>query len=263
MTAVPSTRWFVDEARDRLHRITLTRQLNAAASGQTEALLIDPMKSDTDADVLERVASAFDPDSLTLARLQTVMDRAGVTAALLDGLASTNASRVRRSARLAGALCLDAAVDRLATLLLSDHKTIADVSARALGRIRGVRSAEALLRAIQRLGMRRRLVAELARAAPDLYLEVALGNRRRPAVVSAAALAAGLRRRKAAIRPLGAVLATGTRRQRVISCHALGWIGGDSASALLTVALGDREQRVRLAASRALRRGTSRQFAWR
>ena len=60
----------------------------------------------------------------------------------------------------------------LAPLLESKDRAVADAAARALGRIGGAQSARVLLMAIQRAGLRRTLIGELARAAPDLFLEV-------------------------------------------------------------------------------------------
>ena len=44
----------------------------------------------------------------------------------------------------------------------------------------------------------------------------------------------------------------GSRRERVISCRALGWIGSGTAVPTITRALGDRDWKIRLSAAKAL-----------
>src|SRR5439155_48680 len=161
-------------------------------------------------------------DSLT--RLVVALHRSGVADAVVAGLAEDDPLQLERCCRILGALRLEPAVPWLAPLLRSEHVAVSDRAARALGRIGGIRSAEALLAATRRAGTRRTLVVALARAAPDLFIETVLSSRRRPGLLGAAALAAGLRRRHTAVGPLLALLDSGTRRHRAISCRALGWM---------------------------------------
>src|SRR5207247_2241985 len=134
-----------------------------------------------------------------------------------------------QSARIVGALRMYEAVPWVAQLLDSRDRSGSDAAARALGRSGGTGSARALIKAITRKGLNRRLVAELARAAPDLLVESALAEPQPQSVRPALAIAAGLRRRRAAVGPLIALLENGSRRERVISCRALGWIGARNA----------------------------------
>jgi HEAT repeat protein len=137
-------------------------------------------------------------------------------------------------------------------LLESDDRPVSDAGARALGKIGGARSATALVLAIQRKGLNRRFIVELARAAPDLFVEAALTKPQRSAVRPALAIAAGLRGRQTAVGPLIRLMEDGTRRERVISCRALGWIGSGTAVPTITRALGDRDWKIRLSAAKAL-----------
>src|SRR3989442_8791590 len=84
---------------------------------------------------------------------------------------------------------MEQAVPWLTSLLWSKAPAVRDAAARALARIGGVRSAGALLMAIQRIGPRPSLIVALARAAPDLHLEAVLGASQRPAAHPAAAWA--------------------------------------------------------------------------
>src|SRR4029077_21030557 len=118
----------------------------------------------------------------------------------------------------------------------------------------GTRSAEAILRAIRREGPRRTLLIELARAAPDLFLEAALCENKRTGTRTAVAIAAGLRGRRAAVAPLVALLASGSRRERAASCRALGWIKAESALPAVAASLADGDWRVRVSACKALTR---------
>jgi HEAT repeat protein len=247
-------RHVVEQARHRLRRLALTRQMHAVASGRTHTLAVDVVHDDLDASVLQEVTAGMEPHTPPLLRLTAALHRSGTTAAVLDGLAaaSANVKRARRCAKVAGGLRMEDAVALLGLLVGSADAQLAEASARALGRIGGIRSAEALLQGVQRSGPHRRLSIELAKGAPDLFLEVAIGGPTRTGVIASVALAAGLRRRTTAVGPLIWLLMTGTRRQRVISCRALGWIGSKSAIPMLTSALDDREWRVRAAAAKAL-----------
>jgi HEAT repeat protein len=129
---------------------------------------------------------------------------------------------------------------------------VSDASARALGKIGGSRSAQALVEAIRRRGVSRRLVAELARGAPDQFIESSLALPLKPGVRPALALAAGLRRRRTATSQLIALVEHGSRRERVISCRALGWIGAVTAVPVLIEALQDRDWKLRMSAAKAL-----------
>ena len=241
-------------ARNKMWRATLRRDLQAIAVGKSERLSIDLRQHDVDtASVLEGVTRPLGCDSDELLRLNAVFRNSGIADSAIDRLSAKSPSVRRQSARILGALRMPHAVTWLAPMLASKDHAVSDVAARALGRIGGYQSAQLLLIAIQRTGLRRAFIAELARAAPDLFLEVTLSERQRSGVKPAAALAAGLRRRHTAVGPLVALLMNGTPRERAISCRALGWIGSSGATAAITGALDDPEWKVRVAAVKALR----------
>lgn len=250
----PSPGRLYDRARARMRKAAIRRVLRRVAAGQSHALPADLVGSGPDyINVLVKLVARMPQDSAAMARLQAAFKESGAVNAAIDGLASRDAALRVRSARILGALRVEPATGLLALSLSSGDKAVADASARALGRIGGARAAESLLQAIQRSGPRRILVVELARAAPDLFLEVALSGPRSTGVHAAAALASGLRRRQVSVGPLLALLVNGTRRQRDISCRALGWIGARTAIPLIEAALEDREWRVRRSAAKALK----------
>lgn len=242
------------QATHTIRRGALRRSLVAIAAGKSDDLSIKLDDKTFDAaSVVDDVAKPFAIESIELQRLVAAFRNSGAADAVVDGMAAKPAATRRQSARIAGALRLAGAVSWLSPLLASKDRSVCDAAARALGRIGGPRSAQALLLAIQRAGMRRTFIAELARAAPDLFLEVALSEPQRPGVKPAIALAVGLRRRQTAVGPLLALLMHGSRRERAISCRALGWIGSPAAIAPLNTALSDPETKVRVAAAKALR----------
>jgi HEAT repeat protein len=203
-------------------------------------------------DIVDEVTRPMRAEDMEMWRLAWSLEQAGATQAALEGLVSGDPARRRISARFVGALQMEDAVPWLAPLALSSDRTVCDAAARALGRIGGSRSAQALLAAIQRNGARRILITALARAAPDLFLEVALSEPHPPGVTQAVAIAAGLRRRHTAIGPLLALLVHGSRRERASACRALGWIGAGTASPLLIGALEHPDWKVRISAAKAL-----------
>ena len=243
----------MEQARAGMRRAALKRQVEAVAAGSGDRLPIDLEDGSFDvATVVAEVAWPLQPQSASLTRLVVALHRSGVADAVVAGLAEDDPLQLERCCRILGALRLEPAVPWLAPLLRSEHVAVSDRAARALGRIGGIRSAEALLAATRRAGTRRTLVVALARAAPDLFIETVLSSRRRPGLLGAAALAAGLRRRHTAVGPLLALLDSGTRRHRAISCRALGWMRAGTAIPALTSALSDPDWRVRMAAAKAL-----------
>jgi HEAT repeat protein len=202
--------------------------------------------------VLNHLTARLQYDSPEMLRLVDALQRTGATDALVKDLASRDPRRQTKSAQMLGALRVEEAVRWLAPLVASPHAMVSEAAARALGRIGGARSAEVLIQGIQRSGPRRVLIIALAHAAPDLFLEVALTSKQRPGVLQGVALAAGLRRRHASIRPLVALVVWGSRRERAASCRALGWIGAKSAVPVVVGALGDRDWAVRASAAKTL-----------
>jgi len=202
--------------------------------------------------LLVELVAPLEPDSDTFRRLASAMKRSGAADAVIDGLAARESITRTRSARIAGAMRMEEVVPWLAPLLCSRAPAVRDSAARALARIGGVRSADALLLAIQRMGPRPSLIVALARAAPDLYLEAVLGGSQPRAIQPAVAMAAGLRGRRTATAALILQLRFGTRRARTASSRALGRLGAATAIPELTLALEHRDWRVRMSAAKAL-----------
>ena len=204
------------------------------------------------AGVIEEITIGLQADSLPLERLVVALTNSGAVDRMIDGLGAKGAQHRTAGARAIGALRMYEAVSSVAPLLASKDRPVSDAAARALGRIGGVHSASALLFALQRRGISRRLVAELARGAPDQFIEVALAQPQKPGARPALALAAGLRRRHTATTQLIALVRRGSRRERVISCRALGWIGAATAIPAITEALNERDWKLRMSAAKAL-----------
>ncbi len=243
----------IQRARDGVRRAAVRRRLEAVASGKadTASSTFDEPGVDV-AGVIEELTLRLKPDSLPLERLVVALTNSGAVDRMVEGLEAKSAQHRAAGARAIGALLIYEAVPSVAPLLESRERPVSDAAARALGRIGGAHSAGALLFALQRRGISRRLVAELARGAPDLFIEVALAQPQKPGSRPALALAAGLRRRRTATSQLTALVRCGSRRERVISCRALGWIGATTAIPVITEALNDREWKLRVSAAKAL-----------
>jgi len=238
-------------ARDRANRAALRRRLEAAAWGKdAEAPVV--LEGPFVAGVLEEVTAGMAVDSAALRRLVAVLMNSGAIDGAIERLGSAGVQHRVGAARTIGALRLHDAVSRVAPLLSARERPVSDAAARALGRIGGAQSANALLRAIHHGRVSRRFVAELARSAPDLFVESALAASFRPGVRSALALAAGLRRRRTASTHLISLVQRGSSRERVIGCRALGWIGASTAIPVITAALNERDWKLRVSAAKAL-----------
>lgn len=231
----------------------MRRHIHSVAAGNSPVLNLDLNDKEVDsAELLVEVAAPLDPDSADFKMLALSMTRAGLADAVIDGLGSRDPILRARSLRVAGAMRMEPLVVWIGPLLWSRDPSVRSAATRALGRIGGARSADALLVAIQRLGPRPMLVIALARAAPDLYLEAVLRTPQRRSVHPAAAMAAGIRRRRTASFVLIAQLEGGSRRMRIACSRALGWIGAPVGSQALSTALADRDWRVRMSAAKAL-----------
>lgn len=189
----------------------------------------------------------------SLQRLVVALERSGELDQVLDGLGSRDRVLQLRSIRLAGALRLEAAVPWLETSLANRYPRQRAAAARALGRIAGVRAADALVRGLLwRRGSTARLGIELARASPDLYLEARVADPTLRRIRASVALALGLRRRRSGLPALLELLEAGNRTERAVSARAIGWIRAEDAGAALVYALGDPDWQVRNAATKAL-----------
>lgn len=238
-------------ARVGLRRSALRRQLQAVAAGKSKRISID-LEDNGAAAIVEEVTAGLGADSFALDLLVVAFKDSKSADAVVERMSTKSVRDRVTGARIVGALRIYETVPWLSPLLAAHDPSVADAAARALGKMGGNASASALLFAIRRRGPNRRLISELARGAPDLFIESALGERQRPTVRPALAIAAGLRRRHTAISHLAMLLQRGSRRERVISCRALGWIGAATAVPLIRDGLGDRDWKIRLSAAKAL-----------
>jgi HEAT repeat protein len=241
----------IHRARIGLRRSALRRRLQAVAAGKSKHIAID-LDDNGAAAIVEEVTSGLGADSFALDLLVVAFKDSKTADAVVERMSSKSVRDRVASARIAGALRIYETVPWLSPLLAEQDPSVADAAARALGKIGGSPSASALLFAIRRRGPNRRLISELARGAPDLFIESALGERQTPTVRPALAIAAGLRRRHTAISHLAMLVQWGSRRERVISCRALGWIGAATTIPLIRDALQDRDWKIRLSAAKAL-----------
>jgi len=245
----------IERTRIALRTSAVRHQLQAVAAGKSDSLAVNLDGAALDlAALVDQVTAGQPLGSLAHLRLAATFQRSGITDIVIDQLGAPEAYWRTRSARLSGTLGMEHAVNWISPLLSAKEPAVRDSAARALGRIGGTRSAEALLRAIRREGLRRTLLVELARAAPDLFLEAALCQTNRNRARTAVAIAAGLRGRRAAVAPLLALLASGSRRERAASCRALGWLKAEIAVPAVAESLADTDWRVRMSAAKALAR---------
>jgi HEAT repeat protein len=245
-----------------IRRAQLARRVRTIVSGKPGVLSVD--LGDTALDpgaVFLEITRSYPVGSPALVRLVGALRSSGTIDALLDGLAADDGRRRQACARLAGALRLEAAVPWLGTQLQAEERPVRRTAARALGRIGGARSAEVLLAALRSRRLPwSRLIIELARAAPDLFIESSLPAPQNTGVRAQLAAAAGLRGRKSALEPLRRLAVEGTERERATACRGLGLLGGPTAVAEFGSALRHRSWRVRFAAARAL--GEIRDPSW-
>lgn len=247
----PAERRRTARARSRLRQ-----RLQAVTAGEREDVAIDLGDPELDgAALLAAVARPYGAGSAEIDRLVAAMHANRLYDTVLDQLSAQEASRQARSARLVGALRVEAAVPFVAALLSGSERALRDAAARALGRIGGVRSAAGLLHAVTHGAHGPTIVIQLAHASPDLFLEAALGEAETTGGATVAVVAAaGLRHRMASVRPLLATLQWGAPSARAASCRALGWLGAVSTAPDLAAALDDPSWRVRLSAAKALGR---------
>lgn len=176
------------------------------------------------------------------------------THGLVEGLAARDPKVRASSAIQCGRPDLEVAVPLLGERLLDADREVRQAAATALGRIGGGRSSDVLLSALRagRLPAGR-LVRELARSAPDFYLELALVTPENHVVRPALAVAAGLRGRATAIDALLPLL-HGTEAERATAAHALGGLGDVRVVPLLEDKMNDSSPAVQAVAERALAR---------
>lgn len=240
-------------AHASIKRSALRRKLEDVATGKTADITIDFDDSLVEPmGVIEEIARRHAADSAAMERLVAALVNSGAVDELIDALESRPIHLRASAVRALGALRMYDAVPWIAPLLAAPERPVHDAAARVLGVIGGAHSATAILAAIQRRGLNRRLVAELARSAPDHFVESAMSEALKPGLRPALALASGLRRRRTATAALTSLVAHGSRRERVISCRALGWIGASGAAPVIAEALNDRDWRIRMSAAKAL-----------
>jgi HEAT repeat protein len=251
---LPSAAGVLRPVRRAVDRAAFRMRLHQVADGRAPARRLDLGSApDESASILAAECRKLRVGSPSLRRVIAGLHRSGALDQIMDGLAVRDRDIQMRSVRLAGALRLEAVVPWLETSLASSYAPLRAAAARALGRIGGVRAANALVRGLSwRRGSTARLVMELARAAPDLYLEARLVDPELRRIRSSLALAAGLRRRRTTIPALLDLLETGSRTERVVSARAIGWIASPESGAALVYALSDPDWQVRNAAAKAL-----------
>ena len=243
----------IQRARGEFRRAAIRRQLQSVAAGKTDHIPADSAEPRYDAaSTVEEIAKGLREDSLPLQLLQVAFKNSNVADQAIENLAVKSVGYRVAGARLVGSLRMYDATPWVVPLLFAKDPSVADAGARALGRIGGANSASALVAAIQRRGLSRRRISELARSAPDLFLETAIEEADRPVTRPALAIAAGLRRRRTAISPLLKLLERGSRKERVISCRALGWIGAAGAVPMIVEMLGNHDWKLRMSAAKAL-----------
>jgi HEAT repeat protein len=240
-------------ARGEFRKAAIRRQLQSVAAGKADHIPADAAEPRHDAaSTIEEISKGLREDSLPLQLLQVAFKNSNVADQAIENLAVKSIHDRIAGARLVGSLRMYDATSWVVPLLFAKDPSVADAGARALGRIGGANSASAIVAAIQRRGLSRRRISELARSAPDLFLESAIEAADRPVTRPALAIAAGLRRRRTAISPLLKLLERGSRKERVISCRALGWIGAASAIPAIVELLGDHDWKLRMSAAKAL-----------
>ncbi|TMC73056.1 MAG: hypothetical protein E6J18_03830 [Chloroflexi bacterium] len=237
-----------------LKRSRLTRSVRAVAAGTASTLDVDLSDPELDpGPVFLLVTRSLPAGSPVLARLVGALRSSGTVDDLMDGLIGHDPRRRERCARMVGALRFDPAVPWLGMQLNAAERPVRRAAARALGRIGGARSADLLLGALRTRRLpSSRLVIELSRAAPDLYIESCLQFPQNTAVRAQLAAAAGLRGRRSGIEPLRRLAAEGTERERATACRGLGLISNPEPGPEFRSALAHRAWRVRRAAARAL-----------
>jgi len=237
-----------------LKRSRLTRIVRAVAAGTASTLDVDLSDPELDpGPVFLLVTRSLPAGSPVLARLVGALRSSGTVDDLMDGLIGHDPRRRERCARMVGALRFDPAVPWLGMQLNAAERPVRRAAARALGRIGGARSADLLLGALRTRRLpSSRLVIELSRAAPDLYIESCLQFPQNTAVRAQLAAAAGLRGRRSGIEPLRRLAAEGTERERATACRGLGLISNPEPGPEFRSALAHRAWRVRRAAARAL-----------
>ena len=251
---LPAAAGVLRPVRRAVDRAAFRMRLHQVVAGGTGVRALDLGSApEYGASILAAECRRLPVGSPALKRLIAGLRRSGALDQIVDGLAIRDRHVQLRSVRLAGALRLEVVVPWLEPLLASSSGPLRGAAARALGRIGGVRAANALVRGLSwRRGSTTRLVLELARAAPDLYLESKLVNTELRRIRSSLALAAGLRRRRTSLRTLLDLLESGSRTERTVSARAIGWIGSPDAGAALVYALSDPDWQVRNAAAKAL-----------
>ena len=195
-----------------------------------------------------------DPDTPP-ARLRDTVRRSALRDLLLDWLVSPEAAVRAGSAELCGALQVQDAVPWLERLAADPDAAVRRSAIRALGDMHAWPAADALVRRLRGAsGDRGRVVATLAAASPDHYLDEALRRALPAHTEGALLLALGLRGGTAARPTLLDRLDSGSAATRAVAARAAGYAGGPGLVPALLVSSLDRSPRVREEAARSVRR---------
>jgi HEAT repeat protein len=254
MTRIETRRSLFHTAREALQRSALQRLVRSAATSDDESVAIDVDEIGAEGiELLCKMAVAFSIGDPRARRLELAFTRTGSMDRIVSRLFAPNVDLQVQSLRVIGALRIDSATTWIVPMLGAGDRAVREAAARALGRIGGTSCAQALLETIETRGANRIVVTELARCAPDQFLEVAIRDSQSQSVKLAAVTAAGLRGSRAAISPLTALLGSGSTLERIAACRALSWIGSANAIAAVRAAQSDVQPAVRSAAGRALK----------
>jgi HEAT repeat protein len=229
-------------------------QLRAVAEGHASRLEIDPVGDPDEAlGLLEMLRRS--PDGMVSRRLRNAVTEQS-RHRIVDELVARQSSTRELAAQLCGWLEIEAAVPWLEMRLLDRNRRVRLASARALGRLGGALAAEALLRATGRARIpESRLIVELAKAAPHLFLEQVIADPdwelQRPTAIAALGLRGPVRLSPAIL--LQHVPARGSV-ELVPLCHVIAKLGDRTAVPWLFGLLDHESASVRTAADHALQR---------
>lgn len=230
-------------------------EARAVAEGRAHELTLDLEDGGEEAAELLSMLRSVPVGSISARRLRNAITVDGRDA-IVDALIATPSATRELATQLCGRLHLEEAVPWLEVRLLDRNRRVRHAAARALGRIGGVRSAEALLRADGRARIpRSRLCIELAKAAPRLFLEQAVADpdwaAQRPEII----IALGLRRHgRVSVATLLAEVPVGSAAELLALCHVIAKLGDRSAVPWLFGLLDHDDRAVRAAADHALQR---------
>src|SRR3989442_12360698 len=158
MTQSRSSVGGIHKATEGIRRGAIRRQPQAVAAGKRATVSIDLEQTGVDVgEAIEKITNRLPMESMPVQRLVFAFKRSGTADRVVERLAAKSPQQRARSARVVGALQLTEAVPLGAALLQSPDRAVLGAAARALGKIAGARSAAALVPAVPRRGLSRRV----------------------------------------------------------------------------------------------------------